>query len=717
MSIVALPPNPAIVPESDESRISKFTELAVTTICSSVPDAVRNEVLNRAAQTASKILEVKSMADGTPLEGSGVADLNDLVSHLSPEQVRLAALCTRFATFPKPKPDSFDGFPANPAPSDFLEKAEIVLQDGPLPAETALRIVAGIDKAMYPRVSKEREGEYVDLMHLEDGHPKALAILLYENLGDEVLDIALALALFGVNQDHQDDPSHALKLRAILNSDLILKRDVANKKELFHLLAGRGEFDRSSERSILEWAFGKTFIATHCDGEEFNVGAVLNKIRATVVGDEAIQDKIIFALKRMAQTPDRAVAGAISRQGTVTLGLESTEVTEYEWMKRVRHQVETKFSDPEVVKILADNPNARARHQESIMNIARFFAAHPTEPDASATRRLNVAIGSHQLREELQLVDTHHNPFAYVALQQEIAHRVVRHVSYYHSNFAQEEASPDWEKGFPTHVVDRKDTSCFSGPWLIASQLLQAGVRYDDLFYCNVLQASQGLIGGHGSIAIKTKTGQLHLYDTNMGLVGVNMRGMPIQDKKMAHELDDLLHNKRRHPVFIDAHRELSRQLQVHPVMHVMPLLAGFASGHLLHVGGSLLHEGKLDEALYAFELGLGFCKDDPDLHYNAGLAYAMKGDLLSARRKYSTASGIFDNHLWSRFGLANIALAQGDTHTAKKTLTGIAGVKEKLYNGKELQDEAKAWCKLDDSALIEAWRASRHAQLYAPTA
>lgn len=80
-------------------------------------------------------------------------------------------------------------------------------------------------------------------------------------------------------------------------------------------------------------------------------------------------------------------------------------------------------------------------------------------------------------------------------------------------------------------------------------------------------------------------------------------------------------------------------------------------------------------------------------------------GKLDVARKHFEEAVRSFNKHLWSIFALGELSMAAGDTAAALQRFSEVAAVKETLYEGEALQEEARKFATMDVSQLTTTWQ------------
>lgn len=583
----------------------------------------------------------------------------------------------------------------------WLSHAEILIPPDSMTAITSVLFAMQVDKilAISP-APKYVKNEYKEVGNAPSSF-LVLAKLLYEHFGDEVLDLALALM---VKCEMETKEEAKAQLAGI--SSGILAAPTPLKKQI--LEQGLGQYEKTDLEDpkktleVLQWALGQSFFEKLAK-DSTDIPAILDSLKGVFLDREQFRYRLLEAIRRAAFIPDKAVASVFMRQGWVSLMEHSREVSDWEWFSLLKEQVEHIATDEKLQAQLFKKDSQRERFALQQKNISKFFEANQ-QPETAETRRLAEAIGCEELRKQLHKMEGEHNPFAYAAFQHEIASRVVRFVSRYRQSAVKEE-DPVWEVGFPNHVVDKKEASCFSGPWLIAMMLFKCGISESELFYCNVNQGFNGMLGGHGSIIMQTKTNELLIFDHGYSLPGANMNAavLGIKDASMAKKFNALMDGKKSEAVLMEIEPSVARALSIHRSMQIMPITEGFASGHLLHVGLSFLAENKLDEAEYAFQLGLSFSKKDPDLWHGVATVHFEKGRIDEAEKACMEGLSAFEGHLWTHFVLAKIYMRKGDIAGAKKHFARIAEEKNDLYKGDGMVAKAKEFAAMTDEELRAA--------------
>jgi tetratricopeptide (TPR) repeat protein len=356
---------------------------------------------------------------------------------------------------------------------------------------------------------------------------------------------------------------------------------------------------------------------------------------------------------------------------------------------------------------VTSSPERSARNEQRKAHIAEYYGANPKgEP----SRLLREAIGTAQYRKRVREMEKLHDPIGYMSLQKEILFAVNRHVARYQTRMIDENARPASHRlGCPSYVIQNKDASCFSGPWLMAALMEDAGINPERIFYCNVQRAKNGTIGGHGTLVCTTggvginSFSEVLFADHGLMMTGKNLPIHVCGDEKTYRAVQGLFTHKHTDMVQLEFPERMHRIFDIHPNMQIMPLYQGLTTGHLLHTGIAFLHEGKLDEAEHSFELGLTYNPKDPDLLYYLGIIHFMQNESSEAYGAFTRALDVFADHVQSRYSLGELHCSQGDARSAKEAFTRVAAVKkEDIWGETEFYDRAVAFSRMDDNALLQ---------------
>lgn len=419
----------------------------------------------------------------------------------------------------------------------------------------------------------------------------------------------------------------------------------------------------------------------------------------------AVRRSILEAMQKCMMTGDRILVDTFIRQGSRTLAEHTKPVTDEAWTRITKGEILSQVSNPDTL----DQTDTSPENREKLANFQREVnEALPQITEPNDLPALLKTIPAAEYRMQLARLKAQKDP-GYEMLQKEIIHRVMRAVSRHHANgFTDHEKYPPSVMGLPTHVVEKKEANCFSGPWLISALLEECGIPRERIFYVNVQRTYEGIIGNHGSLIVTTEAADSKEYSEALLVdhgysqastlhLGFSENGKMI---KAAHKL---LSGILLEPVTLRYKDERATALKLHPHMQIMPLEAGLASGHLLHVGINFLREDAVDEAEYCFELGLSYNKQNPDLLYYTGIIKFKREELDEAEEYLQRALRAFPRHVQSHYSLGEIADAKGDTKKAKEYFMKVADCNpKKIYGPKAFHTRALHYLGLDEETLLK---------------
>lgn len=584
----------------------------------------------------------------------------------------------------------------------------------------------------------------------------ALGQILYQHFGLGMLDLSLALVIYGWINDEERRPEDREMLKKI---DLNRVPVDLKRKFLEDMIKSAGRLSEDAVPIVLRWALGPSFYEKITQGEDAvpcSTGEVMNKTRTLLSTKEKLRGEMLEALSRLTRAPDQLLASAFVRQGWRTL-MEVGEVTDWEWLHHLKRIADEEFTDDDLAQwgsTDGDLEKKRARALKRQQDLrGKLDGMLATLGDAPPEiRRLSSLIDCERYRRELTALRQSQNPVGVAAKQLEIVDRVFGHVTRFVSQSVAQR--PSYEVGLPAFVSREKKATCFSGPWLIAMMLFLCGLEYEELAYCHVKQTHDGVNGSHGSIIVKTEMGELTLIDHGYHIPARDIlaplrlllafcpkktKGHPVPEHReeedgVGNEVDLLAavaeaaprtldalqtffmssrkddegkkgNTIQRSPVVIRLPRAFGFLTKVHPFMTVMGLKEGFESGHLLHVGITFFNERRWEEAKYAFELALKANPQDTDILYYLGMLAFEKNNLKEARTYFDQAVTSFPEHARSLFGLGELAIAENDATRARAHFRAVAEIKSRLYGGNEIIERAKELVEMPDEALLKAGR------------
>lgn len=260
--------------------------------------------------------------------------------------------------------------------------------------------------------------------------------------------------------------------------------------------------------------------------------------------------------------------------------------------------------------------------------------------------------------------------------------------------------------GTPQFLSDEREVSCFTGPWLAASMLLQCGIPYERMFFCNVLGHSRAYMGAHAALMVTTRNRHTMVLDIGHRTIGQPLRPSLLLSKQMRWQFTGLLEGRHGDPTMLEMEPNTAKVLDLPNRMQVMPVFEGFSSSYLLHTGLALAAQKKMEEARRAFELGLTFNPEHPQLHYELGLAHFRYGDPDLAERYLSQALRIDDHVKTPHFTLGELCLSRGDIQGALRHFDAFIEDGRELF-GDEGALVKQAWEYINASGrkILDLWK------------
>lgn len=553
-----------------------------------------------------------------------------------------------------------------------------------------------------------------------------------------------------VRREYNRDKNGVLFLNRFVSLALLLREyDPDKTRDLCAALCKRAGADPSSlpnnhRTETLRWILGQQRFSRWKKRFGQNHEKYIQRLAMIVDRSEGIRRKFLLALDRFSTMPTQFLAGAIARQGWVHLSEEAREVTDHEWWERIerdavregdsaatqemaasvlersvhKHQgtikrtknVQTKKKYKEMadsfrrmahIKHVTAKVNRKNAATE--MNDAKkYFATHPVAPPA---RKLVDIVDWRGWQKKLQIAKAEKHATRLGTLQKQLALDVFFHVERMESgrkdsvSSAEENRSgiPDYIRGFPTEIVNRKEGSCFGRLWLIASLLLKCGIRPEQLRFCHVNKDHDGQIGAHAELLLLTENKEILIIDSGFNICGRELCLGGSTSGKTHLEMQELMNGTRTEPVIWNADPYFTERWKYPQSMIVMPVLEGFAHTHLWHTGIELLHQGKVKEAEEAFRIARSLCPKNPDVLYYLGIVASQSGDCPGAKKFLGEAVSIFKGHLRSHFALGKIALLEGDAEEALRCFTLVVKDESSIWGDDTFKKEAINY--------IESWQ------------
>ena len=450
------------------------------------------------------------------------------------------------------------------------------------------------------------------LAELTGGAAINLGITLYQQLGDEVLELAFALASTGGR--FCPESLGTTRVPGSKNGERQLAKE--EMKSFLDDCVQNFGFETDGEDS-LRFALGD-----HCYLRHSARGDTTQNLRNSIEGSPEFGERLRQAAGIFAKAPDRVLAEAIvHRSFERWAGIDCpTDWDDMLEQKRLvegweRQVAESPSPDPRVLRDIS-------LHK---LVLKRFFEANP-EPERE---RLVEVIDCERYRNELHALKGNLNLSRLLLKQLEIVTRVLGEVQRFRYEI---DSSLNYTKNpnhvFPAYVAKDKHANCFTGPWLIASLLLRCGFTTANLFYGhrNISEHHCEVTGKHSVLFFRDASGRCYSLNhmsfpitevdfKQYQIVGNNTlhpekRAQFAREKlqRIAEGSGERLHLRAE----MDGDNEGS--IRFRPDYVVMSLEDGFAGGHFLHTGLTFFEEGCLEEAEYSFDLASTFFGDDPSI-------------------------------------------------------------------------------------------------------
>lgn len=339
-------------------------------------------------------------------------------------------------------------------------------------------------------------------------------------------------------------------------------------------------------------------------------------------------------------------------------------------------------------------------------------AREPSDPSnpAKRSRKLTDKIGVSRYGGEFEELDSHIAYGAEIidAKEKEVAYRVFGALEALSRDYEPEESLSRREPyagGSPVYATAHSgDLTCFSAPWLQAALMVECGIPYKNMLFGKSNKIATRMLGGHGSIFLKTECKDLMWIDPAMHVIESDFDFVSGQNPQAVREMNALLDDDRTESVFLEFPEKLMKDRKYPHEMRLMKLGAGLSSGHMLHTGIGFLHERKLAEAEYAFDLALSFNRMDPDVWYYLGLVNSLNGNSREAEACFKEAIRYFGEHLWSYFALGELAMAGGDVKSAKEHFEVVAKNKCSVWGDASFREKARKYVRMSDRDLRRLW-------------
>lgn len=411
---------------------------------------------------------------------------------------------------------------------------------------------------------------------------------------------------------------------------------------------------------------------------------ILDRTAELIEFNEKLQRSFELAIKRVLRDADRIVVAGMMREALVTFaGIDEVSDFEY-WWRLFDYHTELE-NNPHILSIKFGSPESLEVHKLKLESARQFLEKNEMP---SKLRKLVEVIDCAGLQAGLNRVRAYTDPYMLEAEENRVLQTVLAEVyKYVHRRGDASESQPGYVLGMPVNVIDKKDSSCFSLPWLTASMLILSGIPIEKLFYCQQDEMHDGTIGGHAGLVLYTSGGRLLFVDPMWKVVVPFKAGCFFNDEDGVDKFNDLFLGKNREPIIATCWDADFLELPI--FAEFMSLDDGLASIHLLHVGITFLNEGRVEEARAAFEMGLGFNSKSPDLLYHLGVVYFREGDEEMAQDLWEKAVEIFPRCMIAHFALGKLALKDGKFHEAKAFFQIVADAANKIYGDYDYVKEA----------------------------
>lgn len=262
-----------------------------------------------------------------------------------------------------------------------------------------------------------------------------------------------------------------------------------------------------------------------------------------------------------------------------------------------------------------------------------------------------------------------------------------------------------YEIGTPRYALETRRLSCFTGAWLIATLCLESGIHYEQLYYCNVHEWAENTFGAHDVLLLHLSSGNMCFLDYGLHRVGRPLACSMIPDEiqrirlsrlmKMNESMAVMGHKITGDPVRVTIPRELTEKLKTYSDLHVLPLDQGIAATMQLHTGIALEGEGKPEEALLAYELGLASHPMHVELLCRVGAAATRANECDRAERFLTLALDAYPQHIvtWFEFGV--LRLKQNRKREARVWFERVAQDTRAIWSDDTYKKQAKAYLDL----------------------
>lgn len=423
--------------------------------------------------------------------------------------------------------------------------------------------------------------------------------------------------------------------------------------------------------------------------------------------DLEIDKNTAVALSEAVTAFDDAFAAA----ATADADLQSPEMT-----KTVEGMIEEtmkKFSAKLASLMLKSIPHPEqylsTDDQKAWKEADAYLASHGPQE----RKKLTEAIGCAEYRKEMSALRRQYQWNALAAKERELAHRVYGSVIQipYDSDSDHLYERKSYLSGTPEYAAEQKRLTCFTGPWLMAALLQEAGIPYHNLYYCNVNESPEERAASHGALLMKCSDGTCIFLDYGFRQCGRPFTLSLLEWKSEQRELGRLFLDGEKmselgqkfigYPAHVRVDGKIAKTLKICSDMHVMPLDQGLTGVSLLHAGIAFEEEGKPDEAEAAYEMGLVSYPNNPDILCRLATIALRNKDLPRAEHLLTLSLNAYGGHIHSWYYAGILALEQGDEAAARTHFERIRDDKRAPWGDDMFKKNATRYCdQLDDLKL-----------------
>lgn len=382
----------------------------------------------------------------------------------------------------------------------------------------------------------------------------------------------------------------------------------------------------------------------------------------------------------------------------------SVETATPEFIARVeefiKNQPKIPLSD---VELLPGEPEAVQFLTEEQRDIWRTAQKYLNEHKPEPREKLRDYLKCDQYRAEMKSLREALQWGALGAKEREITSRISSEVMRFpYANAAINGKSYEmmsYRAGTPAFASEHRMLNCFTGPWMMASLCLEAGIPYENMLFCDV----HSHVAPHGALLVQFSDGKMQMFDYASKISGETFKVAMIKDKGDAREFlrslaagetgASLGKKLPREPVKIEIKKE-AREFSSYGEMSLLPLDQGFASSQLLHTGIAFHEEGKLDEALQAYELGLAAHPTSPDLLCRSAMIYLERKDTDRAYHLLETSVRNCFSHLLSHFYLGKLFVEMGNDDFAYPEFKFVRDAQHEPWGDRSFKVKAALFCQ-----------------------